>query len=182
MRGKKAKTLFHEEQAFHQIWVWALLIVILAFATGLFTWALYVQLVQGKPWGDKPMSDTGLIITSVLVFLFSAGLIVLFVMMRLVTEVREDGLYVRFVPFHFSPKRIDLTALESHRALTYSPIKEYGGWGIRHRRGRKAYNVSGNEGVRLDFKNDKHLLIGSQKAKKLERAIATLLNFSKENK
>jgi TATA-box binding protein (TBP) (component of TFIID and TFIIIB) len=41
---------------------------------------------------------------------------------------------------------------------------EYGGWGIRcgwH--GKKVYNISGNRGVQLVFKNGKRLLIGSQK-------------------
>ena len=37
----------------------------------------------------------------------------------------------------------------------------------------RAYNVSGREGVRLDFADGKHLLIGSQRAEELAAAIQT---------
>jgi len=36
----------------------------------------------------------------------------------------------------------------------------------------KAYNVGGNRGVRLDFSNARHLLIGSQRPGELDNAIA----------
>lgn len=45
---------------------------------------------------------------------------------------------------------------------TYSPLKEYGGWGIRYGSNGKAYNVSGNQGVQLEFRDGKRLLVGSQ--------------------
>jgi TATA-box binding protein (TBP) (component of TFIID and TFIIIB) len=40
----------------------------------------------------------------------------------------------------------------------------------------KAYNVSGNKGVQLVFKNGKKLLIGSQKADELAKAIESVMN------
>jgi hypothetical protein len=39
---------------------------------------------------------------------------------------------------------------------------EYGGWGIKYGKMGKAYNVSGNRGVQLEFTDGKRLLIGSQ--------------------
>ena len=90
---------------------------------------------------------------------------------RMTTEVKDDGIYVRWFPLtkrhHFRFEEI-----RSVRARTYRPIWEYGGWGIRYSiRNGKAYNVSGDRGVQLVFRNGKKLLLGSQRADSLEAAI-----------
>ena len=100
----------------------------------------------------------------------------LFVLLMLETEVRSDGIYVRFSPFHIHFKRFAPEDLSEFYARQYKPIMEYGGWGIRFGlfgKG-KAYNVSGNKGVQLIFKNGKKLLIGSQRAEELEVAIRSI--------
>jgi hypothetical protein len=55
---------------------------------------------------------------------------------------------------------------------TYSPLREYGGWGIRGPRKRRAYNVSGDEGVQLVLVDGCVVLIGSQRANELADPIA----------
>ncbi len=62
--------------------------------------------------------------------------------------------------------------LKGYEVLTYSPIKDYGGWGIRYGRGGKAYNVRGNRGVQLQLANGQRLLIGSQRPEELSNALA----------
>jgi len=100
----------------------------------------------------------------------------LFLFLKLQTEVRPDGLYVRYLPFHLHFKRIAPEELSEYYARQYKPVREYGGWGIRCSfRNGKAYNVSGNKGVQLVFKNGKQLLIGSQKADELETAIRSIM-------
>jgi hypothetical protein len=75
----------------------------------------------------------------------------------------------RFFPLtHQNITFEDITRCE---VRTYNPIREFGGWGIRYRRGAKAYNVSGNRGVQLELANGKRLLIGSQRSEELARAI-----------
>ena len=100
----------------------------------------------------------------------------LFGMLKLQTQVRSDGLYIRFFPFHISFKRFTAEDLSKYYARQYKPVIEYGGWGIRFilRNGR-AYNVSGNKGVQLVFKSGKRLLIGSQRAEELEEAIRSTM-------
>lgn len=44
---------------------------------------------------------------------------------------------------------------------------EYGGWGVRFGKGGKAFNVSGNRGLKLYLKSGRSLLIGTQKDKEL---------------
>ena len=100
----------------------------------------------------------------------------LFLLLKLQIEVRPDGLYVRYLPFHIHFKRFGPEDLSEYYARQYKPILEYGGWGIRcSLRNGKAYNVSGNKGVQLVLSSGKKLMIGSQKADELETAISSIM-------
>ena len=58
----------------------------------------------------------------------------------------------------------------------YSPIIEYGGWGLRFGIFGKgtAFNVSGNKGLQLEFINNKKLLIGTNKPDALTETLIKL--------
>ena len=89
--------------------------------------------------------------------------------MKLITDVRSDGLHVRFYPL--SQRIIPYEDITSCVPRIYSPIREYGGWGIRWGRSGKAYNVSGNRGVQLAFVDGRPLLIGSLQPEALAGAM-----------
>jgi len=89
--------------------------------------------------------------------------------------MRQDGLYIKFAPVHFSFKKIQLDDLKKHYVRTYNPLGEYGGWGIKSGKNGKVYNVSGDRGVQLEFTDRKNLLIGSQKSEQLDSAIREYL-------
>jgi hypothetical protein len=57
-------------------------------------------------------------------------------------------------------------------AVQYRPVRDYGGWGIRGTRGRRALNTRGDRGVLLTRANGSTLLIGSQKPRELLAALA----------
>lgn len=160
---------FCEVQQFRQTWVWVLVLPISLFLIVLFGYGMVKQLILSQPWGSRPLPDTALSIIGPLFILFGIGLGCLFYSMKMVTEVRSDGLYVRFFPLtHQKIAFGDITRCE---VRTYNPIREFGGWGIRYRRGGKAYNVSGNRGVQLELLNGKRLLVGSQRPEELVQAI-----------
>ncbi len=60
-------------------------------------------------------------------------------------------------------------------ARRYSPLREYGGWGIRYGWSGWAYNLRGHEGVQLVFQNGGKLLLGSQQPQELEAAIRSIM-------
>lgn len=153
---------FREEQRFDQWWLWLLVLV----PTGMMWYGAVQQLIFGKAFGDNPTSDTGM---SILLVLFGVLLPLFMYSLKLITEVRQDGLYVRFYPFHLSFRHYPYESINSYSVREYSPLKEYGGWGIRYGRKGMAYNVSGNLGVQLEFKGGKSLLVGSQKPEELVR-------------
>lgn len=163
------RVYFSEAQTFRQPWIWTLLIVLTLAAVVCFGYGMIKQLGFGQPWGDRPLSDNALAIVGPLVILFSIAMIYLFLKLKLVTEVRDDGLYIRFFPL--SRQIIRYETIEASYVRTYRPLKEFGGWGIRYGRGGKAYNVSGNQGVQLELSGGKRLLIGSRQPQKLTDAI-----------
>jgi hypothetical protein len=167
--------LYREVQHFRQVWLWILLLSL----AGLAIYGMVQQLILGKPFGDNPASDTVLVI---IVVVFGFGFPVFFYMINLTTEVRSDGLYIRFFPLHLSFRRIPLEDLKAYEARTYSALREYGGWGIRWGWGGKAYNVRGNRGVQVELSNGERILIGSQRAEQLAEALDLAMRRKSENR
>ena len=157
-------TQFRETQYFRQKWLWAIIIFFPAFSL----YGIYEQIIMGNPIGDKPISDNGLIWFTILI---GVGLPLLFYIIQLKTRVSEEGLHYQFFPIHLKERTIPFKDIESFKARKYSPLKEFGGWGIRFGFEGKAYNVSGEEGLQLVLKNKRKVLFGSRKAKELEKAM-----------
>lgn len=162
--------LFREEQRFRQWWVWLLVLGVSAVVDT----ALVASLVDYARHGTK-ISWSEAYLGPAIGVTITVALVALFLSARLITEVRENGLFIRFIPFHLRPKRILLDEATSCRAVTYSPIGTYGGWGIRYTWKGKAYNVYGNRGARVEFANGRHLLIGSQRSEELAAAVSVIL-------
>jgi len=154
---------FTETQKFNQPWIWIGIAAIGLTMTTVFEFGIYQQLFRGKPFGNNPMSDNGLIISYLLIVLLITGLILLFRFACLSTEIDENGIDYRFFPFHLKHKKITWSEIEKMEVITYKPIRDYGGWGIRYNRTGKAYNVSGDKGLQLYLKNGKRILIGTQR-------------------
>lgn len=92
---------------------------------------------------------------------------------KMVTEVRPSDITVSAWPLSFLRRSIPLDQIRTCEARTYSPLGEYGGWGIRYGRAGKAYNMRGNRGVQLVLASGERLLIGSQKADELAAVISS---------
>ena len=165
-QGDGTIPVFREVQKFGQIWIWLIVLGIAA----LMWYAAVVQLLMHRPFGDRPMPDIMMIVFWIV---FGIGLPVLFIYARLITEVRNDGIYIRFIPFQGKVQKIAFEELKGYEARDYRPIMEYGGWGIRMGSHGKAYNVRGNRGVQLELTNGKRMLIGSQRSDEFRQAIET---------
>jgi hypothetical protein len=168
--GTHGGTRFEEIQKFRQWWLILLLLVIFVAEVGVFGFGLYRQLVLHQPFGNHPMSDQGLIVITAVIVPFVTLLVGGIYFMYISVRVDADGLAIRFWPF--TRRRIAWSEIRGFRAVTYRPIAEYGGWGIRGFAANRAYNVSGDRGVRLLLADGKKLLLGSQRAEELEAAIA----------
>jgi hypothetical protein len=160
-------SIFTEVQRFRQWWVWILVL----FVGGLAWYGFIQQIVLKRPFGNNPAPDPVMIMIWVIFGIFFPAL---FYSLKLVTEVRYDGLYVRYFPLQFHSKKISYNEIKSYDVRTYSAIKEYGGYGIRYGKQGKAYNVYGNRGVQFEFQDGKRLLIGSQRTDEFMQALASV--------
>ena len=88
-----------------------------------------------------------------------------------VTETELTVTFGAFLPLY--RRRIPLTKIESAEAVTYAPIAEYGGWGIRGWGANTALNARGNRGVRLTLRDGRRVLVGSQRPDALANAVIT---------
>jgi hypothetical protein len=162
--------IYQEEQKFG-LWLRWLIYVSMGISVVITVFALKKELAPEGSHDTWEMVLGGIVGIGVPI-----AVMALFLFLKLQIEVRPDGLYVRYLPFHIHFKRIDPEDLSEYYARQYKPIREYGGWGIRCSfRNGKAYNVSGNKSVQLVFKNGKRLLIGSQRAEELETAIRSIM-------
>lgn len=116
-----------------------------------------------------------LVWAAIFLIFFSIVISIFFAMVKLETRVRRDGLYVRVFPFHTDYKKFTAESLSEYYVCKYRPLLEYGGWGIRFGKSGKAYNMRGNKGVQLVFKDGKRLLIGSQRPDELAEAMSSIM-------
>jgi hypothetical protein len=89
------------------------------------------------------------------------------------TTVTATNLTVTFgALFPLYRRQIALQTIASAEAITYSPLADYGGWGIRGWGKNVALNARGNRGVRLALHDGRRVLIGSQRPNELAEALA----------
>lgn len=148
-------SIFEEEQSFDQAWIWLLL-------------ALQTLLIM------VPVIFTG---QGFWVILVAAGAMALSLALmgsiKLRTRIDDEGVYYRMIPFHWNEKMIPWSEIDSVFVRQYSPIKEYGGWGIRFGRNGTAFNIRGNKGLQIVKKNGKRILLGTDKPDEIAKLLET---------
>lgn len=97
--------------------------------------------------------------------------------MKLQTMIKDDGIYVRLFPIHFSYKHYRWDDLEKIYVRKYNPIMEYGGWGLKGTAKNRAFNLKGNIGLQLVFNDGKKILIGTDKQTELTEILISLKKY-----
>jgi hypothetical protein len=157
---------FTETQKFDQWWLRLLLLLVNAFVA----YGTYRQVVLDVPFGDHPTSNPLLLCIFFLVLLVTA----LLLFTRLETLISEDGVYVRFYPFHLQYKSYKWNQIARHAVVVYKPLSDYGGWGLRISGSGTALTTAGNQGLQLELHNGKRLLIGTRNAEAMKAALTKI--------
>ncbi len=156
--------LFREKQGFRQWWLW--LIMVIAFGI------TFYNIVQ-KGSVQKLSLQEYFNLANAGAFIIPVLAIVLLLSCRLETEISAVSIRVRLFPFHIKFKNFSSETIGLAYVREYNPIPDYGGWGLRlglFGKG-KAYNVSGNQGIQLVFKDGSKLMIGTQKPEEASTAL-----------
>lgn len=167
------RDVFYRERTWAPAWVVALLLTACLAAAGAVGYELY-----NSGWGgDGSISMLG----AVAAMAASLGLPILIGMLfsRLDVEVLADRVSVAFGPLHLFRKRIPFSEIEAVRGLTYRPLREFGGWGIRPRGGKTAWTIRGNQAVKVTLNSGKEVYVGSLFPQRLEERIRTAMRAAK---
>lgn len=159
------EVLFTETERYRQWWVWLMAPVVLG-VNGILLIAVCKQVLDGLPGGS--MNNTALPTGTGILLLLTT----LFLAIRLDNTVNSNGIQVRFFPFHLKPRYYAWSEVAQAHVRRYSATGESGGWGVRVGRSGKAFTVSGNHGLELEFTDrSRKLLIGTKRPDELTRAL-----------
>ncbi|MBB6002758.1 DUF6141 family protein [Arcicella rosea] len=167
------ETLFSEKQRFNQIWVWLLLLII--------NWLFFGELIKNEFFPDPPFIPK--IYQFNIDFYIGAIFIVLtnvfFIIIKLETKIKADGIYVRFFPINLSFKFYAWEDLTICLVRAYNPLFDYAGWGFRGTQKNRALTVSGNRGIQLVMKDGTKLLVGTKKPDEVTEVLKQLGQLKK---
>lgn len=150
--------VFTETQWFCRRWWWLLL------GTTALTLAPLLFALD-KPQGRQAAAVAGPLLLLVLVGLW---------VIRLRVRVDAAGIHYQFMPFLNRWRHWPWREFRQVQPHTYSPLGDYGGWGIRGLPGNLAYNVWGGAGLQLLFQSGNRLLLGTQQPAELRQVLAAL--------
>jgi hypothetical protein len=147
---------FHEEQRFHGAILGMLIaaLVVVAIVT-------VVELVAGRP-AQFWLVGIGPLVAGVVAVLLSLS--------HLDVDVTDGGVTIAF-RYVWPARRIAFSEIVGLGIRRYSPLLEYGGWGVRLGPKGWGYMTSGDEGVQLRLRKGLPVLIGSARPRELEAAI-----------
>jgi hypothetical protein len=142
----------------------------LKIATGLLLTAFIFNFIyqKGKFTAISGALGSGFII-SVLVLIIAN--------IKMVTQIRDDGIYVRFPPFQPGFKKFLWKDIKQVYIRRYDALSEYMGWGIKIGPMGRGYIVGGNMGIQIVLNNNYSVLIGTQQSEKVD-AILKKIGFS----
>lgn len=157
-----SKTIFEEKQIFYKN-------PFMLVAIGV---TLIVLISQQLSSGNNFLLDINNYTSTILILVMAWLLFI-----QLKTRIDEKGIHVTFFPFIWKRKTFTWEDIYSAKAIKYSPLGDYGGWGYRisfKGKGR-AYNIHGNKGINIVLKDGKIRLIGTQKMDEANSCIAQYL-------
>lgn len=173
---KSVGAYYYEKQR-EKWWAWLVMIgVSLVFIMGC-----VVQIGFERPFGNNPMSNAGLIITTVTTLFVS----LLVLSGNLQTYINNEGIFVRYSPYHFKYRFYAWNNISHICVRGYHPFREFGGRGIRlfrwqfmgkavHLTRSIAYTIGGKTGLQIVLKDGKKILIGTQQPDELNRVLIKL--------
>jgi hypothetical protein len=149
--------IFKEEQSYVGTWV-MYLILMLEIPT--------LVLVSVVVLTGESSEKTGGITALIAVFSIMALVMALIFNIKLETRIDEKGIQYKYFPF-VKWRLIEKRKIREAKVVSFSPMTDHGGWGIKGNKTTKAYTVIGDTGLSIDVGEKKKILIGTQKPKEL---------------
>ena len=110
---------------------------------------------------------------SAISFAIGLALPILLLVIKLKIQVREDGIYLKIVPFRLSFRKISWNDLVTYRSYEHTQ-KEANKLGIRYTISGKSYSLGGRRGLQLELTNGETVFIESRKPEKIMEIIRSV--------
>lgn len=174
------KLYFTEEQDFRQsplVWI-----VMISLFLGLL---INILAVSGMPYftGDnpEPMTNVEVALTFSAIGLVIAVAMIIFFGSKIEVKISNEGIRYRYPVFVRKEKFIPRSEIATVFVGKYHPLLEYGGWGWRVKRfgNKRAYNVSGNKGLKVILTNGKQIVFGTLREAEMRDAVNKMMTFEK---
>jgi hypothetical protein len=149
---------FYEEQRVTQRWVQILL------------WVIWVGLACAAvvALATKKTGPLG----AVAIVAPITGFVLLFRYLKLQVRIDTEAINYRYFPVQQRYRIIRRRDIEHMDVITYDPMSDYGGWGIRYGAKGKAYTVKGDHGLFIQLASGKNFLLGTSKPGELRRFLS----------
>lgn len=156
---------FSERQGFDKWWHYLLAALPMALFM-MFFLLVQFEIVSTKNNQKEPLLFISMILIAGFFFFW-------FRFLKLHTNIDANGIEVNFKWLPFCKRTIAWSEIQSITIEEYSPLYDYGGWGVRYSMSGKGwcYNVSGKMGIKIQFTNGKPFLIGTQKPEEAKEII-----------
>lgn len=168
----KTRTIYEERSGWP--W-WVHPLIWLTFLAALFP---LLELAKGNVGSGEGAMPVG-VAALCLFFGFGLPLLFYFLMGQLRTRVTSEGIDIRWGFAEVIKKSIPFGKIEGVEAVTYSPIREFGGWGIRMGGNKKkAWTVRGNRAVLLLLSDGTRFYLGSDKPERILQWLTSAMKRS----
>ena len=92
------------------------------------------------------------------------------------TIITRQDISVRWGIFGMRVLRLNIPEIAETAVHEFSPLKDFGGYGIRFNREMKAYYLSGTRGIKFTMNNGKKYLIGSDHPEQMQAVVSSLVS------
>ena len=154
------------ERTLHREWSPAptLMTVMMSGVVGMMIYAIVIDPADSPSAGLRTLAISSVAGFVALIWALLFGLTVRVQETRIALHLGRTPLVRTVVPF---------ADIVSVRVIRYRPLVEFGGWGVRGSRQRRAWTARGDQAVEVTLIGDRVLLIGSDHPQRLENAILT---------
>lgn len=157
------KIIFEETQSFVGTWIWYLILIVSSFSIG------------GAFIGAFMITETDGIVGLSIAAITTLALVVLLYTSKLSIVIDQESIHYRYPPFINTNKIICKDDVSELYVRSYDSLTEYGGWGYKYSfKNGRLLNILGGEGLQIITKNDKKILIGTEKPDQLKYAVKKL--------
>lgn len=159
-------------------WILLLVLVLMIGPMIPLYYGFFQQIIVGAQWGDKPMSNSGLIFFTMFITLCIAFAAFSVTSLTLETKIDSEGIHYRMYPFWWrwrvlTPPEIDRYTIEEKFGF-------FEGKGLGHHRNvfkkLRSFKMYGGKHLSLHLKNGHRLLLGTANREGMEMAMRKLFN------